>query len=71
MLDSAEGSTMDRVTDHPSDDEAAPEPPTPTQAELEAVLDATDSDVAAGRTVPLAPVLARMRADAERIRRER
>jgi len=43
----------------------------PTQAELEAVLDASEADVTAGRVGALAPVLARMRAVAERIRQER
>ncbi len=46
-------------------------PAMPTQAELEAIIDAGETDAAAGRMVPLAPVLARMRATAERIRRER
>ena len=43
----------------------------PTQAELEATLDADEGDVDAGRVAPLEPVLARMRVTAERIRRER
>ncbi len=43
----------------------------PTQAEFEAMLDADEADVATGRVVPAEPVLARMRATAERIRRER
>lgn len=38
---------------------------------MKAMLDADEADVAAGRVVPLEPVLARMRATAERIRRER
>ena len=54
---------------HPED--ITDQPVMPTQAELEAVLDADEADVAAGRVVPLEPVLARMRATAERIRRER
>ena len=54
---------------HPED--IANQPAMPTQAELEAMLDADEADVAAGRVVPLEPVLARMRATAERIRRER
>ena len=62
---------MDSPHDHQPEDDAIDGPPMPTQAELEAMLDASDADVAAGRTVPLAPVLARMRATAERIRRER
>jgi len=60
--------------DSPHDDlseDIADQPAMPIQAELEAMLDADEADVAAGRTVPLEPVLARMRATAERIRRER
>ncbi len=47
------------------------DPPMPTLAELEAMLDESEADVVAGRTVPLEPVLAEMRATAERIRHER
>ena len=54
---------------HPED--IGEQPAMPTQAELEAMLDADEADVAAGRVVPLEPVLASMRATAERIRRER
>jgi hypothetical protein len=43
----------------------------PEQSAFEAALDASDREVEAGRTVPLGPVLASMRATAERIRRER
>ncbi len=56
--------------DHP-DDDLADRPPMPTQAALEAMLDAGEADAATGQTVPAEPVLARMRATAERIRRER
>lgn len=54
---------------HPED--TADQPVLPTQAELEAMLGDDDADVAAGQVVPLEPVLAMMRATAERIRRER
>ena len=61
---------MDNPHDyHPGDN--AGQPAMPTQAELEAMLDADEADVAAGRVVPLEAVLARVRATAERIRRER
>jgi len=43
----------------------------PEQAAFEAELDTSDRAVGAGRTVPLAPLLASMRATAEWIRRER
>ncbi|HEY5300215.1 MAG TPA: hypothetical protein VIJ55_06030 [Acetobacteraceae bacterium] len=62
---------MDSPQGHQPEDDAIDGPPTPTRAELETMLDASDADVAAGRTMRLAPVLARMRAAAERIRRER
>lgn len=52
-------------------EDSAGQPAMPTQAELEAMLDADEAGVAEGRVVPLGPVLARMRATAERIRRER
>ncbi len=61
---------MDNPHDYLVEDDAG-QPAMPTQAELEAMLDADEADVAAGRVVPLEPVLARMRAAAERIRRER
>ena len=54
---------------HPED--IGDQPAMPTQAELEATLDADEADLAAGRVAPLKPVQARMRATAERIRRER
>jgi hypothetical protein len=62
---------MDTPQDFYPKNNALDEPLMPTQAELEAVLDASEADVAAGRIVTLAPVLARMRAAAERIRQER
>ncbi len=54
---------------HPED--TADQPVLPTQSELEAMIGDDDADVAAGKVVPLEPVLARMRATAEPIRRER
>jgi len=62
---------MDNPHGHLPEDDTVEGPPMPEQAELEALLEASEADAAAGRTVPLAPVLARMRAAAERIRRER
>jgi len=53
------------------EDSEADQPLMPAQAELEAMFDADDVDVAAGRLVPAEPVLAGMRAVAARIRRER
>ncbi len=50
-----------------ADDDDKYAPPMPSLAELEAQLAASEADRAAGRTVPLAPVLARMRAAADRI----
>lgn len=62
---------MDSRRDYQPEDPEADEPPMPTQAELEAMFDADDADVAAGHVVPAEPVLAEMRATAARIRRER
>jgi hypothetical protein len=62
---------MDSPHEYQPEQEGANGPPTPTKAELEAALDASDADVSAGRVVALAPVLARMRAIAERIREQR
>lgn len=62
---------MDTPYDHAPSGEADDGPPMPTRAELEAVLDTSEADIVAGRTTPLAPVLARMRPTAERIRQER
>ena len=61
---------MDSPHDYRPED-TADQPVMPTQAELEVMLDADEADVAAGQVIPLEPVLARMRATAERIRRER
>lgn len=61
---------MDRRHDHRTDDDADA-PPMPTEAELRAMMDESDADVAAGRTVPLDLVLAEIRAAAERIRQRR
>jgi hypothetical protein len=54
--------TVDTPQDFHPDDHAPDGAPMPTQAELEAILDASEADVAAGRVMALAPVLARMRA---------
>ena len=62
---------MDSRRDYQPEDPEADGPPMPTQAELEAMFDADDVDVAAVRVVPAEPVLAEMRATAARIRRER
>lgn len=57
--------------DHQPEGSDADTPSRPTQAELDAMFDADDADVEAGRTVPAAPVLAEMRATVARIRAER
>jgi len=62
---------MDNRRDYQPDGPETEPPPMPTQAELEAMFDADEADVAAGRVVPAEPVLAEMRAAAARIRRER
>ena len=62
---------MDSRHDYLTEDEGSDGPPTPPQAELEAMFKADDADVAAGRVVPAEPVMAEMRATAARIRRER
>ena len=62
---------MDSRRDYQPEDPEADGPPMPTQADLEAMFDADDIDVAAGGVVPAEPVLAEMRATAARIRRER
>ncbi len=54
-----------------SNDRLKGDPETPSQAELEDALAESEADVAAGRVVPLAPIIARMRADAARIRQQR
>jgi len=62
---------MDSRRNYQPKDDGMDSPPIPTQAELEALLDADDADVAAGHIVPAEPVLTEMRATAARIRRER
>jgi len=62
---------MDSRRNYQPTDDGMHSPPIPTQAELEALLDADEADVAAGHIVPAEPVLAEMRATAARIRRER
>lgn len=60
---------MDRVREAESDDDDGP--PMPSEADIRASLEHSRQDIAAGRTVALAPVLQRMRATAERVRQER
>jgi hypothetical protein len=62
---------MDNRHDYGRADDVADQPPVPAQLELEAEFDADDIAVAAGQVIPMEPVLNRMRATAERIRRER
>jgi len=62
---------MDSRRDYQPEDPEVDGPPTPTQADLEAMFDADEADVAAGRIVAAEPVVAEMRAAAARIRRER
>jgi hypothetical protein len=57
---------MDSRHDHRPDDDLDA-PPMPTEAELRAMMDESDADVAAGRTVPLAEVLSDLDAAIERI----
>ena len=61
---------MDSTRDHHPENDVD-QPAMPTQAELEAMFDADEAEVNAGRVIPSEPVLARMRATAARIRRER
>jgi hypothetical protein len=55
---------MNRPYDAPPDEAA---PPMPTEADLRAAMAESAQDVAAGRTVPLAAVLADLDAVADRI----
>jgi hypothetical protein len=55
---------MDRPYDVPPDEDA---PPMPSEAELRAAMAESVQDVAAGRTVPLADVLAELDEVADRI----
>ena len=49
----------------------ADQPSMPSLAELEASLKRSAAEIAAGESVPLGPVLKRLRGSANRIRRER
>jgi len=63
--------TMDSPNDHRPENETHDESPQVSEASIRAMLEQSRQDIAEGRTVPLAPVLDRMRATAERIRHER
>ncbi len=62
---------MDRPEDRNLGDDVFEPPTTPTQAELESIIDADDAAVAASETAALEPVLSRMRETAERVRHDR
>ena len=62
---------MDSRRDQQPENDGPDGPAMPSRAELEAMFDADEADVEAGRTVPAQPVLAEMRATAAHIRRER
>lgn len=61
---------MDNLNDPLLDNDASDGRPLRSEAELRTMLERSRRDIAEGHTVPLAPVLDRMRATAERIRRE-
>ncbi len=58
------------ITKEPEDDQDCA-PPMLTEAEVMAIMDQSDRDVAEGRTVPLADVLAELDAAAEAIEARR
>jgi hypothetical protein len=60
---------MDHPDDRPAEDQARSDPPPQDEAAIRAMLARSTLDIAEGRTVPLQPVLDRMRATAEAIRR--
>jgi len=62
---------MDRPNDHFGDTEAQDDPPGNDLAAIRAMLEQSQRDIAAGRTVPLQPVLDRLREKAAAIRRNR
>ena len=62
---------MDSPRDRHPEQEMQDEPPQKSEAAIRAMLEESRLAIAEGRTVPLAPVLERMRATAERVRRER
>jgi hypothetical protein len=55
---------MDRPQDHQADHDA---PGMPSESQLRAAIEESDRDVAAGRTVPLADVLAELDGIANRL----
>ena len=59
---------MDHPRDHKIDHDA---PPMPSEAQLRAMMEQSDADVAAGRTVPVADVLAELDAVVGRIEARR
>lgn len=59
---------MDKPYDHRTDDDA---PAMPGEAQLLAVMEQSDADLAAGLTVPLADVLAELDAVAKEIEARR
>jgi hypothetical protein len=59
---------MDRPHDHRADHDA---PGTPSEDQLSAAMEESDRDVAAGRTVPLADVLAELDEVANRMEARR
>jgi len=61
---------MDSPNDHRPENETHDEPPQVREASIRTMLEQSRQNIAEGRTVPLAPVLDRMRATAERTRDE-
>jgi hypothetical protein len=59
---------MDHPHDHQTDHNA---PPMPSEAQLRAMMEQSDADVAAGRTVPVADVLAELDSVADQIEARR
>jgi hypothetical protein len=55
---------MDHPRDHKADHDA---PPMPSEAQLRAMMEQSDADVAAGRTVRVADVLAELDSVADQI----
>ena len=62
---------MNDRDNHPGKSGPNTDPTRFDEAAIRAVLEQSRRDIAEGRTVPLEPVLDRMRATAKRIRRER
>ena len=59
---------MDSPYDHTSDDAEIDQSSPVTEIAIREMLAQSENDIAAGRIVPMEPVLERMRATAERIR---